>query len=296
MRALTHMALSVGILFCSGLVSAYGQGKDPYTIPSGVPPEAADAVKKAAARPTPHLPDGSIDLSGYWVTPGKPAGFGGAAASPKSGPVINVFPDNASVKNVNASDKAHADARYANKSLRPKYKPQYAAKAEENFTKGDLADPTFGCQLPGVVRLGLPAEIFQRPGSITLLYEGLVNRFRVIPTDGRKPEANPDPIPLGHPIGHWEQGTLVIESTGFMPDYWIDHDGSYNSEGLKLTERMTRQGDTLKYSMVADDPIFAEPFTAFSAVLMLGPKGQHVADEYGCDERDISHMVNGAKH
>jgi hypothetical protein len=285
-------------MICASLSStAHAQGRDPYIIPSNLPPEQAAEIKKAAAHPTPKQSDGKTDFSGYWITPGKPAIFGsGVAPPPKSGAVINVFPDNASVKNVNAADKAHADARRANKALRPTYKAPFAAKAEENFDKGDLADPTYGCQLPGVVRLGLPNEIFQRAGAITLMYEGLVNRYRVIPLDGRKPEAHPDPIPMGHSIGRWEGSTLVIETTGFMPDYWIDHDGSYNSAELKLTEKLTRQGDTLKYVMVAEDPIFAEPFTAFSQVLTLGPAGQHIADEYGCDERDINHMVNGAKH
>lgn len=275
---------------------AYGQQANPFLPPPALTPELQARVKEAAAKPTPHLADGTIDLGGYWQLPNSHAGIFGPPQPPGPGNTINVFPPGATVVNVNASDKAHADERRANTALRPKYKPAYAAKANENFDRGDLADPTYGCQLPGVVRLGVPSEIFQRSGSIALMYSGLVNRYRVVPVDGTKPEKNPEPIPMGHPVGHWEGSTLVIETNGFVPDNWLDHDGSYNSGDLKLTEKLTRQGNILKYEMVAEDPIFAEPFKAMSTTLILGPSGKHIDDEYGCDERDITHMVNGAKH
>ncbi len=275
---------------------AYGQPTDPYRPPPPASPETLALLKEAAAKPTPHLADGTIDLDGYWQLPKSRGGTFGPAQPRGPDNTINVFPPGATVVNVNASDKAHADARRADTSLRPKYKPAYAAKAIENFDKGDLADPTYGCQLPGVVRLGLFNEIFQRPGSVALMYSGVVNRFRVVPVDGTKPEKNPEPLPMGHPVGHWEGSTLIIETNGFVPDDWLDHDGSYYSGDLKLTEKLTRQGNTLKYEMVAEDPIFAEPFKAMSTTLILGPGNKHVDDEYGCDERDISHMVNSAKH
>ena len=289
------------VILAAALVAStvYGQAQDPFRPAATLTPELQAQVKEAAAKPTPHLPDGTVDLTGYWQPPRAPGG--GAIFGPPQAPstdknTINVFPPGATVANVNALDKKHADERRANLALRPKYKPAYAAKANANFDKGDLADPTYGCQLPGVVRLGLFSEIFQRPGSVAVMYAGLVNRYRVIPVDGRKPENNPEPIPMGHPVGHWEGNTLVVETNGFVPDDWLDHDGSYYSGDFKLTEKYTRQGNTMKYEMVAEDPIFAEPFKAMSTTLILGPSDKHVDDEYGCDERDIGHMVNSAKH
>ena len=290
------MVMLAGALVVSGV---HGQAQDPYRPPPTLTPELQAQVKEAAAKPTPHLPDGTVDLGGYWQMPTSPGGGGifGPPQSPSADKnTINVFPPGATVVNVNALDKKHADERRANTALRPKYKPAYAAKASENFDKGDLVDPTYGCQLPGVVRLGLPSEIFERSGSVAVMYSGLVNRYRVIPVDGRKPEKNPEPIPMGHPVGHWEGGTLVVETNGFVPDNWLDHDGSYYSGDFKLTERYTRHGNSLKYEMIAEDPIFAEPFKAMSTTLILGASDKHVDDEYGCDERDIGHMVNSAKH
>jgi hypothetical protein len=291
---LNNSVVCVGILMVGALMSvAHGQGFDP---PPALTPAQLELIKKAEVGPTPHLPDGRADLSGYWKPPSANPGGPFGTHPPLEGNNITVFPKDASVKNVNASDVAHAAARRANTALRPKYKAEFAAKAEENFNKGDLADPTYGCTLPGVARLGLPSEIVARPGSVTFLYEGLVNHFRVIPTDARKPDPHADPIPMGHSIGHWEGDTLVIITTGFIADYWLDHDGSYYSGDLKLTERLTRKGNVLKFQMLAEDPMFVEPFKAYSSTLVLQPADQHIADEYGCEEKDITHMVNGAKH
>jgi hypothetical protein len=296
MKLQNVLGYSVGVVAAGALLSvAVGQGFNP---PPPLTPAQLEIVKKAEAAPTPHLADGKVDFSGYWRPPSaNPNGqYGFGTHAPLEGNNISVFPKDASVKNVNAADAAHAAARRANTALRPKYKPEFAAKAEENFNKGDLADPTYGCTLPGVVRLGLPNEIFARGGSVTFLYEGLVNHYRVIPTDARKPDPHADPVPLGHSIGHWEGNTLVIVTTGFIGDYWLDHDGSYYSGDLKLTEKISRQGNALKFEMLAEDPMFAEPFKAYSSTLVLQPADEHIADEYGCEEKDITHMVNGAKH
>jgi len=265
---------------------------------------AAEAIaaqlKEAAARPTPRSADGHPDLSGHWVEPSpRMAAFlpqGKTGKGVDRSPEIHVFPPGLSVANVNAGDRASAARRLADPSLRPKYKPQFAAKAAQFFERGDLDDPTFGCALPGVVRLGVPREIFQQPGALVLLYEDLVNRYRVIPVDGRKADPDADPLPMGHPLGHWDGDSLVIESSGFYGDYWLDKDGSYYSSDMKLTERLTRQGDTLRFELLVNDPMFVEPFKPKPVTLVRSPAGTHVLEEYGCVEQDRAHMVNGAKH
>jgi hypothetical protein len=258
--------------------------------------EVEAQMKKAAAEPTPMAADGHPDLSGYWQVPGGGSWLPKIQVDEKGSKEISVFPAGFDVKTMNELDRTHAAARLADKSQRPEYKPEFAAKAQQNFDAGDLADPSYGCALPGVARLGLPKEIFQRRGSVVLLYEGLVNRFRVIPVDGRVAEADPEEMTMGHSIGRWEGNTLVIVTTGFIPDNWIDKDGSYHSKDLKLTERLTRTGNTLAYQMVAEDPIFVRPFTSLNSVLTLAPAATHVIDEYPCIERDIQHMTNGTKH
>ncbi|MGC4029989.1 MAG: hypothetical protein QM696_14090 [Steroidobacteraceae bacterium] len=264
--------------------------------------EAAQAkIKAAAGAKTPLTADGHPDLSGYWQSPAMGGGGvpPGLATAPKSNDdgTVRLFGEGADVVTVNKRMRDAVAARRANTSLRPKYKnPEDAAKALANFDAGDMADPTYGCVLPGVARLGLPAEIFQRPGAIVLLYEDLVNRYRVVPIDGSKLEDDLEEMPLGYPLGHWEGDTLVIETTGFVEGNWIDRDGSFHSKDLRMVEKFTRRGNTLHVDVVAHDPIWVEPFTVNSRTLVLAPAGTHVGSEYACNELGKENLVNGEKH
>jgi hypothetical protein len=269
------------------------------TAPGGVRPDAAARIAAAAALPTPRLKNDRPDLSGYWqpaTGPGGTGGVYGAVKQPDASGQISVFPETSSVAAVNARMRAAVAKRRADTSLRPKYREPYAAKAMENFDAGDLVDPTYGCQLPGVARLGLPSEIFQTTDAVVLLYADLVNRYRVVPTDGRKRDPDADALVMGHPIGRWEGETLVVETSGFTDETWIDDDGSFHSEGLKLTERFTRKGNVLEYEAIAEDPIFLEPFKLRSQQLLLAPPGTHVLEEYPCVERSLDNMTNSETH
>ena len=63
---------------------------------------------------------------------------------------------------------------------------------------------------------------------------------------------------MGDSIGHWEGGTLVVETTNFHPEQVFR--GA--SEHLKVTERFTRTAkDRLHYAFWVDDPsVFAKPW------------------------------------
>ena len=56
---------------------------------------------------------------------------------------------------------------------------------------------------------------------------------------------------LGDSVGHWEGGTLVVDTTNFRPETHFQ--GS--SERLHVVERFTRTGrDTMQYRFTVDDP------------------------------------------
>jgi hypothetical protein len=52
------------------------------------------------------------------------------------------------------------------------------------------------------------------PELIAILYEDF-NHFRQVFLDARALPKDPTPAWLGYSIGHWEQDTVVIESSGF---------------------------------------------------------------------------------
>lgn len=273
---------------------------------AGGPPGAEDRdaalaamLEQAAQQPTPTDASGHPDLSGYWEQLGtnynNPFGGDGELSVNESGE-IEVFPEFATVANVNALDYANVDRRREDKSLRPRYKPEYQSRADELFEAGDLNDPSYGCALPGVPRIGPPREIVQTADAVYLLYEDLVNRFRVIPTDGRAHDPDAERLPNGNAVGHWEDDTLVIDVRNITGDTWLDRDGSFHSEDTRVVERLTREGNTLRYELTVEDPFFAEPFQPAAQTFVLAEEGKHILDEWACVERSADHMQGPAKH
>ena len=137
----------------------------------------------------------------------------------------------------------------------------------DDFKSYDPAkfDYTGHCLPPGLTRLvntPNPMEIVQTDKKVVLLFEGF-NQFIVVPTDGRKHSADPDPTWFGESIGWYEGDTLVIDTIGFNGKARLDTIGHPFSEKLHLMQRYTRDSpDTLAYEITVEDPVmYAKPFT-----------------------------------
>ena len=101
-------------------------------------------------------------------------------------------------------------------------------------------------------------QIAQSPGYVAILQEQ-IHEVRVIPLDGR-PELGPTVDQwLGVSRGHWEDDTLVIETTNFR------NDAAYlgSSTNRHVVERLTRMNDgTIRYEFTVTDPtVWTEPWT-----------------------------------
>jgi hypothetical protein len=105
------------------------------------------------------------------------------------------------------------------------------------------------------------AKIIQTPTLIVMLDEDLT--YRQIFLDGRALETNPNPSWMGYSVGHWEGGTLVVESLGFNDRTWLDRDGHPHSEALRMTERYRRPDfGHLEIEVTLNDPaVYARPWT-----------------------------------
>ncbi len=98
--------------------------------------------------------------------------------------------------------------------------------------------------------------------SVFILNIAGPHSWRVIHTDGRPHPANPRPTFLGHSIGRWENGVLVVDTVGFNEQQWLA--GSFPTTGqLHLTERFARpNAATLSYEATIDDPgAYTKPWT-----------------------------------
>ena len=104
-------------------------------------------------------------------------------------------------------------------------------------------------------------KIVQTPGLIVMLEEDLT--YRQIFLDGRALETSPNPSWMGYSVGHWEDGTLVVESFGFNDRTWLDRNGHPHTEALRMTERYRRRDfGHLDIEITANDPaVYARAWT-----------------------------------
>jgi hypothetical protein len=136
-------------------------------------------------------------------------------------------------------------------------------------------------------------RIVQSPGIVAISYE-LIHDTRIIPID---PTPERDPLSstirsyMGASRGHWEGGTLVIETAHLK----TTPRGS--SPGLRLTERLTRTGrDTMAYQVTYTDPAtWTAPWTA--ALDLTSRPADAGVFEYACHEGNygLEHMLRTSR-
>jgi hypothetical protein len=146
------------------------------------------------------------------------------------------------------------------------------------------------CITRGVVGSILPViygngnRIVQTPGSVAISYE-MVHDTRVVPLDGRRHVGERTRLYLGDARGHWEDGTLVIETTNFTDRTSINENGTglRHSGALRLVERLTRRDrDVLEYQVTVDDPqTYSRPWTM--SLSLTSPRGYELLP-YECHE------------
>jgi hypothetical protein len=143
------------------------------------------------------------------------------------------------------------------------YKPEALAKRDENRAKWPENDPEVKCYLPGIPRatyMPYPFQIIQGGGDILIAYEYDSANREIFMSNHQEP---PVDTWMGWSNGHWDGDTLVIETTGFNDLSWLDRAGNYHSGSMKVTERLTLEGEnTIRYSATIDDPeVFSRPWT-----------------------------------
>src|SRR3989441_10202428 len=165
------------------------------------------------------------------------------------------------------------------------YKPEAAAKKQENAEHWIDRDPELKCYLPGIPRamyMPYPFQIVQSTNRIQMAYT-FSNAARTIHLD--KVEGPPDDTYMGHSVGRWEGDTLVVDVTGFNGKNWLDRRGNFHGANLHLTERFTlTTPDAIRYEVTIEDPeTFTRPWRiAMPLYRRLEPNVQLI--EYPCIE------------
>ncbi len=136
-------------------------------------------------------------------------------------------------------------------------------------------------------------QIFQTPGYVAILDEN-IHDVRVIPLDGRPHLRSGLRQWNGNSIGHWENATLVVETTNYSPQTTFRFPVA--PETLRAVERFTRVApDRIDYQFTIDDPsTYTRPWTA---VLPMIGVPDYVIFEYACHEGNYSirNVLSGAR-
>jgi len=129
-------------------------------------------------------------------------------------------------------------------------------------------DPWKMCQPVGPFRMmakdHTKIELAQVNAMIVMLFEDLSHGMARTIYLKRGHRAALEPTWLGDSVGSWEGETLVVDTTGFNDQTWLNDKGAPHSDALHLVERIrpVLKGDYLEYKMTAADArVLARPYS-----------------------------------
>jgi hypothetical protein len=240
--------------------------------------------------PTPRTADGKPDFTGTWdLTRGVIGSAGpgvgteqGDKALPPPPPPAPDSPPLATFFNIAANMKGGAPLQ-----------PWAWDLLEKRRGDNDKDNPDAHCLPMGLMQFHLhpqPRKIVQTPKLIVIMYEAN-HGLRQIYLDGRRlPGNDPEPWWYGYSVGHWEGDTLVVETTGYRDDMWLDVWGTPMTSAGKTIERFRRLNyGSMQIDVTIDDPkAYTKPFTV-RVNHRLSPDSELI--EFICQDRDASHYV-----
>jgi len=302
----THRAPWLGLAVTVALLLS-ACGSAPSGVASSAPARAeehpsapgergsAEQLKALAARPTPHLPDGRPDLNATWDHLGG-IEFIRVQTGPTAEGSVCVFGCEPGGPGASAAQPAAAPPPTSYEPGFPEYKPEFLAKVKDLNERQVQTDTLLRCAPPGVPRIGPPAKIIQNAREVVFLYDDVNGAFfRIIPTDGRRHRPDVPPSYLGEAVGRYEGDTLVVVTRNLTDDTWLTDNGAFHTRDLVVTERFTRVGDTIQYAAAAEDPaVLAKPYAM--TPMRLWVSDRELEEPARCEDRDLSHMVDGSFH
>jgi hypothetical protein len=206
--------------------------------------------------PAPRLADGRPDLSGQWFPNGAGQGVSGRyGVDPAAVPTFDpkVTPEE-----------------------RPVFQPWALEKMKAMTpTELELSKSSVNCLPRGVPAIWLQnpytTMMVHKPGLLVQLYE-VLNNWRVIHLDGRPLPKDPEPFFHGNSTARWDGDTLVVDSIGFDERTFIQPNGWFHSDALRVTERYSRPSmNYLIVEITVDDPkVLVKPWTSAPRRWTLG--------------------------
>jgi hypothetical protein len=228
------------------------------------------------------LTNGKPDLSGVWQAERSPVS---EIASVLGSDFANLQVD------INDVGKYYLSVFWGLKPDQEPLRPESMAILKR---RASLPGPTSRC-LPAGIPGGLfiyAFKIIQTPREIVMLPES-GDPPRQIYLDGRGLPADPQPSWSGYSVAKWQGDTLVVETTGFTEDSWLDGSGHPRSEAMRITESYRRRdfGHMDLAVNIEDSKYYTRPF-GFRTQLNLLADSDIIEYVCGENEKDRAHTAH----
>jgi hypothetical protein len=244
--------MMVAVTLATAAASATS-GAQWFSYPSPRAPRTAAGTVDLAA-PTPRLANGKPDLSGVWMTADPLCVIRGTAPIAD---LLRMNPPSVKCPPRTASFSRQSIHIGIDMPGGLPYQPWLAAIVEERTKDQSLDDPHIRCLPDFFVRAyGLPHFLkFAQSPDLLLMLNEYNGTYRQVFTDGRALPKDPNPSWQGYSTATWEGDALVVESSGFRDDLWLDWDGSMVTSAGRIRERITRPDfGHVEIALTVDDP------------------------------------------
>ena len=170
----------------------------------------------------------------------------------------------------------------------------YTQWARDAMKQRQGADPYTHCITPGGPRMHLlptMKKVVETPQLMVILDEYNAS-FRQIFLDGRPLPEDPQPNWNGYSSGHWDGDRLVVESSGFRDDQWLDARGNPLTNTAHVTERFRRPNfGSMEIEITINDPkAYTRPWTVL--VKQTAVPDTDLLDSICLEnEKDVPHLT-----
>ena len=222
-------------------------------------PRNSDGTPNLSAS-APRLVDGKPDLSGFWR-------INGSRAYDLNTPA-DLQPD----------------------EIAPSSRELFRQRFDD-YGRGGRADTNCLPHGPAVMlHWNGPAKFIHTPGVLIVLYSDLT--YRQIFLDGRQLPKIEYPSWMGYSVGRWEGDTLVVETTGYTEQTWLDLGGHSHTEELRITERFQRlDWGRMNMELTYSDPRIYKRAWSIPMQLSLASDQEMIEGYCGENEQARAHFV-----
>jgi len=273
---MSNLKFASVIAFAVLVAPAYAQWlhPDPRT------PRTRDG-KPILTAPAPRL-NGKPDLSGVWQAT-RPTLDTARSFTGGSAPAPGMQIDQLDVADI------HRNVFFGLKREEEPLKPEAIAVLSK---RQNQQPPQVRCLPQGVpgIMMVYAFKMVQAPSELIVIGESQ-EPPRQIYLDGRALPKDPDPSWMGYSTGKWENDTLVVQTTGFKEEGWLDNIGHPRGQSMLITERFHRRDfGHIDLEIRYEDPkYYTRPFTS-KTTLNLIPDSDVI--EFVCteNEKDLDHL------